>query len=271
MPKIENLNEQNIRDSRMEKTSLHGKFLKKNRKNIFHLHYAGSLMIALSIALAGFFPGYFYYKAKTDVNSVVVKGLSEMDVKADLAVWEMKYVVTGNDVSEAERKITDQTKIIQEFLRKNGFEDSEITIGRLETNDLNANPYGSNDRNIRFILNQTVIVKSRNVDLVSDVLNRSGDLVKQGIIFTSEYGSPVSYLFTKLNEIKPQMLENATKNAIASAKQFAQSSNSKVGRIKYANQGVFTILPREQTSSASETSQINKTVRVVSTIEYWLK
>ena len=268
MPKIENLNETNVRDSRFEKSSFHTKPLKKHKK---HCPCVGSLLLAISVVLAGFFPGYFYYKAKTDLNTVVVKGLSEMDVKADLAVWEMKYVVTGNDVSEAERKITEQTKIIKDFLHHNGFKDSEITIGRLETNDLNANPYGSSDRNIRFILNQTVVVKSENVDLVADVLNKSGDLVKKGIIFTSEYGSPVSYLFTKLNEIKPQMLENATKNAIAAAEQFAQSSNSKVGRIKHANQGMFTILPREQTPSASETSQINKTVRVVSTIEYWLK
>ncbi len=268
MLKIENLNDKNVRDPRFEKLPFHSKPFHKKAK---HFACSCSILLAVSVVLAGFFPGYFYYKAKTDLNTVVVKGLSEMDVKADLAVWEMKYVVTGNDVTEAERKITEQTKIIKDFLHQNGFKDSEITTGRLETNDLNANPYGSNERNIRFILNQTVVVKSENVDLVADVLNKSGDLVKKGIIFTSEYGSPVSYLFTKLNDIKPEMLEKATKNAIAAAEQFAQSSNSRVGRIKYANQGMFTILPREQTPSASETSQINKTVRVVSTIEYWLK
>lgn len=270
MPKIENLNEKNMR---FERQSFRGKTFLKGSGYKSCACFAGksTLFLAIAIVLAGFFPGYFYYKAKTDTNSVIVKGLSEMDVKADLAVWEMKYVVTGNDVSEAERKITNQAEIIRDFLKQNGFKDSEITVGRLETNDLNANPYGNNEKNIRFILNQTVVVKSQNVDLVADVLNKSGVLVKRGIIFTSDYSSPVSYLFTKLNDIKPEMLEKATKNAAAAAEQFAQSSNSRVGHIKHANQGVFTILPREQTVTASEASQINKTVRVVATIEYWLK
>ena len=244
----------------------------KTHHKISHSSVYTSFVLALGLALAGFFIGTFYYKAKLNANSVVVKGLSEMDVRADLAIWEMKYVVTGNDVIEAQKQISLQTEVIKNFLLENGFANSEITIGRLETNDLNANPYrGNYENNLRFILNQTITVKSTNVDLVASVLNKSGDLVAQGIIFNSDYGSPVSYLFTKLNDIKPKMLTEATKNAKEAARQFAQSSNSKVGHIKYANQGMFTILPREQTSSATESQQIDKKVRVVSTIEYWLK
>lgn len=237
-------------------------------------HFSGSMtfLLACGVALAGFFVGSFYYKAKLDANSVVVKGLAEMDVKADLAIWEMKYVVTGNDVIETQKQISAQTEIIKAFLLENGFNESEITIGRLDTNDLNANPYrGSYENNLRFILTQSIIVKSTNVDLVAYALNKSGDLVAKGIIFNSDYGSPVSYLFTKLNDIKPKMLADATENARQAAAQFAQSSKSKVGHIKYANQGMFTILPREQTASATESQQIDKKVRVVSTIEYWLK
>jgi len=231
-----------------------------------------ALILAFGIALAGFFAGYFYYMAKFNANTVVVKGLSEMNVRADLAIWEMKYVVTGNDVIAAQKEISGQTAVIKDFLLNNGFKEDEITVGRLETNDLNANPYrGNYENNLRFILNQTITVKSQNVDLVADVLNKSGDLVAKGIIFSSEYGSPVSYLFTKLNDIKPKMLMAATQNARDAAAQFAESSKSKVGHIKYANQGMFTILPQEETSSATESQQINKKVRVVSTIEYWLK
>ena len=141
----------------------------------------------------------------------------------------------------------------------------------METNDLNANPYRSSyENNVRFILNQTITVKSQKVDLVASTLNKSGDLVAKGIIFNSDYGSPVSYLFTKLNDIKPQMLADATENARQAALQFAASSKSRVGKIKHANQGMFSILPREQTSMATESQQIDKKVRVVSTIEYWL-
>jgi len=246
------------------------------KKTLYHRPRHGafyvSLVLAFGVALAGFFAGSFYYKAKLNANSVVVKGLSEMDVKADLAIWEMKYVVTGNDVIEAQKQISSQTEVIKSFLLENGFGENEITVGRLDTNDLNANPYrGSYENNLRFILTQTITVKSTNVDLVADVLNKSGDLVAKGIIFNSEYGSPVSYLFTKLNDIKPEMLAKATKNAKDAALQFAANSSSKVGKIRHANQGVFSILPREDTISSSETQQINKKVRVVSTVEYWLE
>ena len=269
MPKIENLNERQS----FEQRHPHHPFNHKGERSAHHkhLHCSGAFIVALGLAVAGFFIGHYYYKSKIGANSVVVKGLSETDVKADLAIWEMKYVVTGNDVIKAQQEISNQTKIIQAFLKENGFEESEITVGRLETNDLNANPYRSSyENNLRFILNQTITVKSINVDLVASVLNKSGDLVAKGIIFNSDYGSPVSYLFTKLNDIKPKMLAEATENAKEAAAQFATSSHSKVGKIKHANQGVFTILPREQTSSSSESQQIDKKVRVVSTVEYWL-
>lgn len=270
MPKIENLNEK----SGMEKRPFERRFEPRGPRGEHHKHFKGNaaLLIALGLALGGFFIGHYYYKARMGANTVVVKGLAEEIVKADLAIWEMKYVVTGNDVIKAQKDISNQTQIIQSFLKENGFEEGEITVGRLETNDLNANPYrNSYENNIRFILTQTVTVKSHNVDLVAESLNKSGDLVAKGIIFNSDYGSPVSYLFTKLNEIKPKMLEEATENARNAAAEFAKSSKSKVGKIKYANQGMFSILPSEETASSSESQQIKKKVRVVSTIEYWLK
>ena len=103
------------------------------------------------------------------------------------------------------------------------------------------------------------------------MLFRSGDLVAKGVILDNQYGSPVSYIFTRLNDIKPQMLEEATRNATAAAQEFAKSSDSKVGKIRRAQQGVFSILPREQANNTMESSQINKRVRVVSTVEFWLE
>lgn len=273
MAKIENLNERTEFDNR----PFDGRRFRPFKARGFRTYRRGFrgfsvLILALSITLAGFFPGYYYYKAKRGLNSVVVKGLAEKEVRADLAIWDMKYVVTGNDVLKLQQEISRQTEIILAFLAQNGFQNEEITVGRLETNDLMANPYSSrNENNIRFILTQSVTIKSENVDLVASVLNKSGDLVAKGIIFNSEYGSPVSYLFTKLNDIKPEMLAKATKNAKDAALQFAANSSSKVGKIRYANQGVFSILPREDTISSSETQQINKKVRVVSTVEYWLE
>lgn len=232
----------------------------------------GAAILALGLVLGGFFPGYYYYQAKVDTNSVVVKGLAEMDVKADLAIWNIKFVVTGNNVIKVQQDMEKQKAIVNEFLIKNNIKEEEINIGRLETNDLMANPYrGNNDNGIRFILTQNIMVKSKDVDNIARVLNMSGDLVAQGIIFNQDYGYPVSYLFTGLNDIKPQMLAEATKNAKEAAAEFAKNSGSKVGKIRHANQGVFSILPREQSAYASEMQEIEKKVRVVSTVEYWLE
>lgn len=235
--------------------------------------FIAALVVAAGLALGGFFPGYYYYQAKTNNNTVSVKGLAEMDVKADLAVWDLKFVVTGNDLSLAQQEMSRQAGVISNFLTQKGINTGEISFGRTETNDLMANPYRSNDINgSRFILTQTITVRTGNVDLVEHALSQTGDLVSKGIIFDSQsYSYPVSYIFTKLNEIKPQMLEEATKNAKDAALEFAKSSGSRVGKIRRANQGVFSILPREQTSNAQEMQQINKKVRVVSTIEYWLE
>ncbi len=231
-----------------------------------------ALLIGAGLCAGGFFPGYYYYQTKMNSNYVTVKGLSEMPVRADLAVWDLKFVVTNNDLSIAQQEIAQKAQTIIAFLKEQGFTDDEIVAESINTNDLMANPYRSDGAaTSRYILNQTIKVRSQKVDLVAQSLGKTGSLIARGVVFDNQYGSPVSYVFTKLNEIKPKMLQEATENAEASAQEFAKSSNSAVGKIKYANQGVFSILPAEQTGGDSEASQIEKKVRVVSTIEYWLK
>ena len=231
-----------------------------------------ALFIGAGLCAGGFFPGYYYYQSHMKSNFVTVKGLSEMAVRADLAVWKLKFVVTNNDLNFAQQDIAKKAQMVVAFLQKQGFDDTEINVEAINTNDLLANPYRSNEAgDSRYILNQTITVRSAKVDLVAKSLGETGSLVAQGIVFESQYGSPVSYIFSKLNDIKPKMLEEATRNAQASAQEFAKSSDSKVGKIRRANQGVFSILPSEETVGASESAQIDKKVRVVSTIEYWLE
>lgn len=230
-----------------------------------------SVVLALGIAVGGFFPGYYYYQSRMESNFVTVKGLAEMDVRADLGVWDIKYVVTGNDLAAAQAEMEAQQKIILSFLKNLGFEDAEVAVKRTETNDLMANPYRNESvGSARYILTQSVQVTSQNVDLVEKAINSTGSLISKGIVFDSNNYNPVSYIFTKINDIKPQMLEEATKNAEAAANEFAKSSGTKVGKIRKANQGVFSILPREQTANAMEMNSIEKKVRVVSTVEYYL-
>ena len=235
----------------------------------------GALILAAGIALGGFFPGFYYYQAKINANSVTVKGLAEKDVRADMAIWSLQFVVTGNNLSELQNKISGQAQTIVEFLKKRGFAETEISLSPITTNDLLANPYqNANETNgRRFILTQSVELRTQKVDEVANSLSATNELISKGIVFTQDYngGSRASFLFTKLNEIKPQMLEEATQNAKEAALQFAKSSGSEVGKIKRASQGVFSIQPRVDADSIRESQQIDKKVRVVSTVEYWLK
>ena len=146
--------------------------------------FIAAMMVAGGLCMAGFFPGYFYYQSKFNNNSVVVKGLSEQDVKADLAVWRLRFTVTDNDLNLAQQQITEQAEKVETFLQKQGFKPEEITTARIETNDLMANPYrGSEAASSRFILSQTITVKTNRVELVEQALPQSNALVAEGIIF----------------------------------------------------------------------------------------
>ena len=229
------------------------------------------IAIALGITLGGFFPGYYYYKTHLDMRTVTVKGLAEKDVKADLSVWNIRFQASDNVLTSAKKSTENQEKIIKEFLKKAGFTDGEIIVQGLSMQDAYADSYrDTNTISARYTLSQTLTVRSNQVNLVNQSYSKIGDLVSQGVNFNS-YGNGVSYLFTGLNNIKPAMLKEATQNAKQAADEFALNSGAKVGKIRSANQGVFSIMPREDIPDQSEREQINKKVRVVSTVEYYLE
>ena len=159
--------------------------------------------------------------------------------------------------------------LIIKFLEAQKFADDEIHVGRIETNDLMANPYRDNTaaETARFILTQTIVVRSDKVQNISDAMSFSNELIGKGIVFSNQ---SASYFFTKLNDIKPELLKEATQNANKAAQEFAANSGSQVGKIYQANQGVISILPRDD-PNAYEPSQIEKRVRVVSTVTYLLQ
>ena len=230
-----------------------------------------SLVIAAGLTLGGFFPGLYYYKTRFDMRTVTVKGLAEQDVKADLAVWNIRFQSANNILSTAKKDIESQEKTIRAFLKNAGIPEPEVIVQGLSMQDAYADSY--RDRNsipARYTLTQTLTVRSKKVDLIAKTYPQIGDLVSQGVTLGG-YGNGVSYLFTGLNKIKPAMLKKATQNAHDAATEFAKNSQSKVGKIRSANQGVFSILPREEIPDQSEREQINKKVRVVSTVEYYLE
>ena len=155
------------------------------------------------------------------------------------------------------------------FLREQGIEDEAIQPQRVEVTDLLAQPYrpeGVGDN--RFILAQTVIVRTEQVDLVAELNQQTGELIRRGVVLV-DTGGP-TYLFTRLNDIKPELLAEATRNARAAAEQFAADSGSEIAEIRRASQGLFEILARDPAPDLFEPNQQDKKIRVVSTIEYRL-
>lgn len=240
----------------------------------------GTILIAASIALAGWSVGSGLTNIRTADRFVTVKGVAERPVKADLALWPIHLAVTDDNVSIAQGRINQNVAKVMGFLRDNGIDSSEVELQGLKVTDVLANVYNPPNRaGNRFIIQQTVMVRSDDPERIKAASQKVGELVNSGVVLSSgpEWGpGGPSYFFRRLNDLKPSMIAEATAEARKAAEQFAKDSKSRLGGIHSANQGIFVILPRdaagsEQGGMASEPSQIQKTVRVVTTVEYLLR
>ena len=197
---------------------------------------------------------------------VTVKGLAEMEVPANKVTWPLVYKEVGNDLGTLYDKIKTTNRTIINFLKDKGITENEISVNAPEIIDMQAERYNTNPVPYRYNVTTVITVTSQQVDLVRSLISEQGELLKQGVaIIGGDYRYNVEYDFTGLNDIKPQMIEEATKNARESAMKFAKDSDSKLGKIIRANQGQFTIGNRDV-----HTPYI-KHVRVVTTIDYSLK
>ncbi|MDX1365652.1 MAG: SIMPL domain-containing protein [Arenibacter latericius] len=227
-----------------------------------------SLILGASIIIAGFFIGNMHKTGKRYDRFVQVKGLSEREVNADLAVWPINITLTANDLNSLKVNVEKQNKEVYDFFIAQGFEENELTKGSTNINDVRADIYNSNSRNseFRYLAKSEFTVRTKDINKLQKALSESLKLMSKGILLESKNTwKPVEYVFTGLNDLKPSMIEEATKNAREVAKKFARDSNSQVGEIRIARQGLFTINDRDE-----NTPQI-KIVRVVSTIDFQLR
>jgi hypothetical protein len=218
-------------------------------------------LVALSVSIYG---GLNSFKSYNRVVSV--KGLAEMEVPANKVIWPIVYKEIGDDLLQLYKTINEKNRIIIDFLREKGLDESEISVSAPKIIDMNAERYQSQVSRYRYNVTSVLTVTSEKVDMVREIISGQSDLLRKGVAVTAgDYEYMTQYLYTKLNDIKPGMIEEATRNARASAEKFAKDSGSKLGKIKTANQGQFTISDRD-----ANTPYI-KTVRVVSTIDYLLR
>ncbi|MCU7853862.1 MAG: SIMPL domain-containing protein [Candidatus Thiodiazotropha sp. (ex Monitilora ramsayi)] len=198
-------------------------------------------------------------------RTVVVKGLSEREVPADLAIFPIKFIVAANDLNELVANLQKKNELVVEFLIEQGFKRDEITRSPPAITDKQAQAYGGNTGVFRYSGNSTISVYTKDIERVRSTQQALGQLGRLGIaIMGDDYQAKTSFIFRGLNTLKPEMIEEATRNAREVAEKFAADSKSRLGKIKSASQGQFSISDRD-----NNTPHI-KRVRVVSTVTYYL-
>lgn len=223
---------------------------------------AAAAVIAVGLGALGLF-----IKAGMDNFSfrdrvVTVRGLAEKEVEANLVIWPISYTLVGNDLQTLYNQVSHYNDVITRFLTGNDISTEEISVNPPDIYNSDGNRYGGSAPAYKYTVNGNITVSTSKIAKVRELLNRQAELLKEGIAFSNSY---ISYQFTELNSVKPEMIAEATRNAREAADRFAADSDSKVGKIKTATQGQFSIDDRD-----SNTPYIKK-VRVVSTIVYYLE
>lgn len=225
----------------------------------------GALLVAAGLASAGYLIGAGFVDARALDRVVVVKGLAEREVPADTAIWPIQLLVADNALPELLTKVEAQTQQVVQFLNDQGFTAADVTIGAPSIVDKQAQDWGNSNFRFRYSATSVVTVYSSDVKRVREAGAGLIELGKAGVVFTQDnYEFRTQYLFNSLNEVKPEMVEEATRNAREVAEKFANDSGSQLGKIRSARQGQFSISDRD-----SNNPHI-KRVRVVSTLEYYL-
>jgi uncharacterized protein len=230
-------------------------------------------LVALGIAAGGFLAGKSLIESRLGFRTVTVKGLAERDVKSDFGFLPLRFTASGDTLEIARSRLAESHGKITTFLTAQGFAEGDIEVQNIMVQDTITNYGGGTPpSDTRFLLTEDVIVKSSNVDQIAAASRGIGELLKQGVVFaTDSYSAGASYIFTGVNDLKGDMLTEATKRAREAADKFAVESGAVVGDIQNANQGVISISPAVEIPNDRPEKQMMKKVRVVTTITYFLK
>jgi hypothetical protein len=222
----------------------------------------GSLLLALGIYGGGFFIGQGISNWNSGRRIIAVKGLSEREVPASVAVWSVGYVATGNDLNAINRKLSDNTKAVVAFLKSAGFDEKDMSVQPPALHDASMEP---REKDVpappeRFRAEQTVLLRTAKVDLIKPALASASTLMTNGVLLSG--GCQPNYVYNQLNEIKPGMIQEATKNARVAAEQFSRDSQTSLGKLRNASQGWFQVENRDAATPE------RKMVRVVVDVDY---
>lgn len=237
-------------------------------------------VLALGLVASSFTVGQSLISMKRSERSVTVRGLAERDVQADLALWSLQFKTTGDDLTVSTQQLKQQEQAVVQFLTGQGFEQGDIQLLPTRLVDRQAREYGNNQYNQpRYILESGVNIRTDKVQLVDQVSRKTNGLVARGVALAGDNScdNVPSFMFTKLGEVKPDMLADAMKDARAAAGQFARDADAAVGSIRRATQGYFSISARDSIdgqysgNNCGDRASVDKRLRVVTTIDYYLE
>jgi len=233
--------------------------------------------LLLAFLLGGWVLGGQIKAMKLGDRYVSVRGLAERSVKSDLAIWSLTVSASGDDYATVLQTASDAKGKTLTFLAAQGITAAETATGAPSVTDRQAREYGGNEKGPRYLLSQQILVTSPRVDAINAATNRVADLLQQGVLLSA---NRVQFKFSSLNSVKPDMISEATKNAREAAGRFASDSGSRVGAIRQASQGQFSIAAPNDTGTGDPNmygggdaadSSIMKKVRVVTSVDYYLE
>lgn len=233
-----------------------------------HRHWILGVSFIIGMTVCALIAAHTIRSVKHMDEFVTVKGLSEREVPADLVIWPIAFTVSENDLSQLQGQIQTARKTVYQFLLESGFEQTEISNALPQITDAQATFAGLDvsKRPFRYQARITVLLRSAKIPKVKSAMETSDKLVQQGIALSGgDYQSKPQFLFTGLNQIKPDMIQEANRNARKAAERFAADANSPVGAVRHAIQGPFEI--RDVDSSSPD----RKIVRVVTTVDFYLQ
>ena len=228
---------------------------------------SSAIVLSIAIVVSGIMLPVAVKNYRAFERTITVKGLCEREVEADKVVWPINYKVASDNLNELTAKMESSRKAIVQFLKDGGIDESEITFSAPIVSDKYSQEYGGDNRRFRYISQNVITVCTDKVEKIQPLTTKVQELLKAGVVVSREnyWDSGIQYLFEGLNDIKPEMIHEATANARVAAEQFATDSGSEIGKIKTASQGSFSIEDRDAT-----TPQI-KRVRVVTSITYYIE
>ncbi|MCQ2063846.1 MAG: SIMPL domain-containing protein [Fibrobacter sp.] len=230
------------------------------------MKFKEACVLALAILGLGAFLYFAMIGVKDRERVVLVRGLAEKEVAADYVIWPIVFKEMGNDLAELYATAQSKSSLLEKFLLENGVKKEEISYSSPDIVDAEGEMYDNRQHSLRYTATIVLTVASNNVSLVRQIMGKQSELLKQGIAFSeNDYRYRKVFSFNALNDIKPAMIEDATKNARAAAEKFAKDSESKLGKIKTASQGQFSIEDRD------ENTPFIKKVRVVTNLQYYLE